>query len=160
MYNQNQAVNPQNFVKTTVIIHLALFMGQVLFAAVCLFISVNPVINLKTVNDPFFYMSPALVIFGIFMGTFLFKQLLAKIAEKPTVKEKLSAYQAALIIRYALSEGASFFGIVCMLLTNNAYYLLVVGINIIYFIIIRPTKFKIQDDLNLAYEEQAEMDPK
>lgn len=160
MYNQNQPVNPQNFVKTTVIIHLALFMGQVLFAAVTLFISVNPVINLKPVNDPFFYISPALVIFGIFMGNFLFRRLQAKIAEKPSLKEKLTAYQTALITRYALSEGASLFGIVCMLLTNNAYYLIVTGVNIIYFIILRPTKFKIQDDLGLGYGEQAELDAK
>ena len=160
MYNRNQAVNPQSFVKTTVIIHLALFIGQVLFAAVCLFISVNPMLNLKPVNDPFFYISPALVIFGIFMGSFLFKQLQGKIAEKPSLKEKLAAYQTALITRYAFSEGASMFGIVCMLLTNNVFYLIVTGVNILYFITIRPTKFKIQDDLDLGFEEQAEIEAK
>jgi F0F1-type ATP synthase membrane subunit c/vacuolar-type H+-ATPase subunit K len=158
MDNRNPAVNPQNFVKLIVIIHLALFMGQVVFAALALFISDNTALNLKPGNDPLFYISPVLVVFGIFTGSFMFKQAVAKVAEKPSLSEKLSAYQTALIIRYALSEGPSLFGIVCMLLTHNLYYLIVVGVNILYFIIIRPTKFKIQDDLNLAYDEQTELD--
>jgi len=158
MYNRNTSVNSQNFVKLIVIIHLALFMGQVVFAALALFVSDNAALNLKPGNDPLFYISPILVILGIFAGSFLFKQAVAKVAEKHSLTEKLSAYQTALIIRYALSEAPSLFGIVCLLLTHNVYYLIVVGVNILYFIIIRPTKFKIQDDLNLAYEEQAEMD--
>ena len=160
MYNQNQPVSPQNFVKTIIIIHLALFMGQALFAAVALFLSKNAALNLKPGNDPLFYISPIMVIFGIGMGSFLFKQQMAKVAEQPSLTGKLQDYQKALIIRYALIEGPSLFSIVCVLLTGNIYYLIIAGINILYFITIRPTKFQIHDDLNLAYEEQGEMDAK
>lgn len=160
MYNQNQPVGPQNFLKVIIIIHLALFMGQALFAAVSLFVAKNAALNLKPGNDVFFYIAPIMVIFGIGVGSFLFKKLMAKVAEQPSLTGKLQAYQTALIVRYALSEGASLFCIVCMLLTGNVYYLIVAGINILYFIIIRPTKFKLQDDLNLGYDEQVEMDAK
>jgi hypothetical protein len=160
MYNQKQPVGPQNFLKVIIIIHLALFMGQTLFAAVALFISKNAALNLKPGNDALFFIAPAMVVFGIVTGTFLFKQQVAKLGDKTSLKEKLQAYQTALIIRYALSEGVSMFGIVCMLLTGNVYYLILTGVNILYFIMIRPTKFKIQDDLNLTYEDQAEMEVK
>jgi len=159
MYNQNQAVKPQSFVKTIIIIHLALFMGQVVFAAVVLFIAKQPVVNFKPGADPLFYMAPVLVLFGMAAGSFLFKQLRSKAAERESLTAKLSAYQAALIIRYALSEGPSLFCIVCMMITNNGYYLVIAGINILYFIMIRPSRTKIQDDLNLTYQEKAEMDP-
>jgi len=160
MYNQNQPVKPQNFVKLNVTIHLAMVMGQILFAAVVLLISKNATLNLKPGNDPLFYVAPFMLVFGIFTGSFLFKQQVAKLSDKPSLKEKLQAYQKALIVRYALSEGVSMLSIVGMILTGNVYYLIIAGVNILYFIIIRPTKFKLQDDLNLAYEEQAEMDAK
>ncbi|HZY39710.1 MAG TPA: hypothetical protein VFE53_23810 [Mucilaginibacter sp.] len=160
MYNQYQTVKPQNFIKIAVIIHLALFMGQALFAALVLFISKQPVLNLKPGNDPLFYIAPVLVLFGVFAGSFLFKRIVIKLGEKPSLTEKLKSYQVAMITRYALSEGPSLFGIVCMMLTQNVYYLIIVSVNVLYFIIIRPTKFKIYNDLNLAYEEQSEMDPK
>jgi hypothetical protein len=160
MYNRNQPVGPQNFVKIIVIIHLALFMGQALLAGFALLLSKNAALNLKPGNDPLFYISPIMVIFGIGMGSFLFKQQMAKVAAQPSLAGKLQTYQTALIIRYALIEGPSLFSIVCVLLTGNIYYLIIAGINILYFITIRPTKFKIQEDLNLAYDEQAEMDGK
>ena len=158
MYNQNQPIDPKNFVKLMIIIHLALFMGQTLFAAVVLFISKDPALNLKPGNDVLFYIVPFMLLAGIFGGSFVYKQQMAKLGEKTSLTEKLQVYQKALIIRYALSEGVSMLSIVCMLLTGNVYYLILTGINILYFIVIRPTKFKIFDDLNLGYEDQAEMD--
>jgi len=160
MYSRNLSLDPKKFVKILVFIHLSLFMGQVLFAAVCLFISVRPVLDLKPVNDVFFFIAPFLILSGILAGSFLFKTLKAKVAEKQTLIEKLRAYQTAMIVRFAFGEGPSLFGLVCFLLTHNLYYLFCVGVNLIYFIIIRPTKFNIHDDLALSYEDQAELDAK
>ena len=158
MYNQTSIPNPKSFIKTTTIIHLALLAGQVVFGVAVFFITPNPIIDLKPGNDPFFYISPALVVMGIFLGTFLFKKQLEKVAEKTSLQEKLPVYQSALIMRAAMSEGASLFGIVCMMLTANLFYLLIVGINILYFIWIRPTKFKIEEDLKLDYDEKAALE--
>jgi hypothetical protein len=89
-------------------------------------------------------------------SNFIFKQLLNNIAQKNTLREKLMAYQSALIVRYALLEGASLFGIVCYLLTGNLLFLLISGGLVLYFVTIRPTKSSIQNDLNLSYEDQTE----
>lgn len=158
MYNRTTAPGPKNFIKTTMIIHLALLMGQVLFAVVTCFIAPNAVLDLKPTNDVLFYIAPALVVATMFLGSFLFKQQLSKLDAGATLQGKLVVYQTALIIRCAMSEGASLFCIVCALNTGNLFYLVVAGINIIYFIWIRPTKAKIEDSLNLDYNEKAAME--
>jgi len=152
--NQNSTQTLQAFFKINIIIHAALLIGQVLFGVVSYAISPNPVVNLKAGNDPFFYIVPVLIASGIFFGSFLFNQQISKLAEKESLKEKLTGYQTALIIRYALAEGPSLFGIVAFMLGGNLFYLLLVGLNIIYFIWIRPTKEKIKEALNLTYEDE------
>jgi len=158
MYNQTSIPNPKALVKTTIFIHLALLAGQVLFGVMVFFITPDPVINLKPGNDAFFYVLPFMIVLAMFLGSFLFKQQLGKAAEKTTIKEKLGVYQTAFIMRAAASEGASMFGIVCMMLTGNLFYLILVGVNILYFIWIRPTILKIEDALNLDYEEKAALE--
>jgi hypothetical protein len=127
----------------------------VLFAAVAYFITPNPLLDLKPGNDVFFYIAPGLVVATMFLGSFLFKQRMSKLDANATLQGKLTVYQTALIIRCAMSEGASLFCIVCALNTGNLFYLVVAGVNILYFIWIRPTKTKIKDSLNLDYNEKA-----
>ncbi|WP_295675965.1 hypothetical protein [uncultured Mucilaginibacter sp.] len=158
MYNQTNTINPKSLIKTTIIIHLALLIGQVLFGVVVFAITPNPVFNWKPGNDVFFYVLILLVCLGIFLGSFLFKQQLANAAEKTNLKDKLGVYQTAFIVRAALSEGASIFGIVCTMITSNLFYLAIVGINILFFISIRPTRDKIEEALNLDYNEKAAID--
>lgn len=67
------------------------------------------------------------------------------------------AYQSATIVRLALLEGPSLFGIVGFLLTGNLIFLGISGALIACFIYQRPTRQKIEDDLNLSYEEKAEL---
>jgi hypothetical protein len=158
MYNQTSSPNPNNFIKTTTIIHLGLLIGQVLFGTVVFFSAQNPVVDLHPGNDVIFYVAPLMIIAAMFVGSLLYKQQIKKSAEKTTVKEKLGVYQAALIMRCAASEGASFFCIAYTLITANLFYLILAGVNIIYFISIRPTREKIEEALNLDYNEKAVID--
>jgi hypothetical protein len=154
---QNSTQNPQAFFKTTAIIHAALLIGQVLFGATVFSITQSTGLNLNPGNDVFYYVALLLVIGGMILGSFLYKQQLAKLGGEATLKEKTAAYQTALIIRCALSEGASLFCIIHYMLTGNLFYLLLVGLNILYFIWIRPTKDKIADEVNLSYEDKVEL---
>jgi hypothetical protein len=149
---------PQAFLKMIVIIHGALLAGQVLFGITALASTKSMGIIMKPADDPFFYVAPFLTLSSIAAGIFLFKQQLAKLPEKVTLKEKIAGYQTGLIIKYALTEGASLFGIVAYLLTGNLLYLIITGVNVIYFFWIRPTKDKIVDDLNLSYEDKIELE--
>jgi hypothetical protein len=153
-----EATNKQGFFKLVAMIHAALLIGQVLFAIVVFSITKSTGLNLKpTPDDLFFYIALVLVIAGIFGGSFAYKQQLTKLPDTATLREKLTGYQTALIIRCALSQGACFFCIVCYMLTGNEFYLVLTGINILYFIWVRPVKDQIADDLNLSYENKEEL---
>jgi hypothetical protein len=145
---------PGAFFKVTVIIHAALIAGQLLFAAMAFFITPSAGLNLKPGNDIFFYAVPAVVIFGMLAGTFYYRQLLAKISPEATLKEKTAGYQTAFIARCGIAEGASLFTIIIFMANGNLFYLIVLAINVLYFVWIRPTKQKIEDDMDLTYEDK------
>jgi hypothetical protein len=155
--NQPGLRDPGNYLKTITIIHIALLTGQVMFAIVSFFMTNSTSLNLNPAGDVYFYIVPVFALFGIIAGSLLFKQLVAGTAGKKTLSEKLAGYQTALIVRFALTEGASLFAIVSYLLGGNLFYLVVAGLNMLYFILIRPTKDKMSDDLNLSYEDKIAM---
>lgn len=154
--DRNYIANPQTFIRTISIIHLALMAGQLLFAFLTFSMKKSTIVNLKPDGDVYFYIAPLLIFSGMLIGSFLFNQLLAKATEAESLNKKLAAYQSAFIIRCALSEGGAMFAIVCYLLTANFFYLSLAGVNILYFLWLRPTKEKIEADLNLSYEEKIE----
>ncbi|WP_121811596.1 hypothetical protein [Mucilaginibacter kameinonensis] len=153
---QAQNQSPAAIVKTLPIIHLALVAGQTLFVAVTFIIPKNPVKSAG--NDMLIYIAPILAVTCFIAGHFLFLKLLGNIKSDSTLKDKLMAYQSATIVRLALLEGPSLFSIVGFLLTGNMIFLGITGAIIAYFIYLRPTRQKIEDDLSLSYEEKAELD--
>jgi hypothetical protein len=154
MYNQNYSGQSQPSFKILTIIHAALMAGQLLFAVVVFSITQNNGINYQPGSDPLFYIAILLTVGGMIAGTFVSKTLLGKIDVNGTLRQKLMAYQTALIPRWAFTEGASLFCIVCYMLSGNLFYLILVGLNVIWFWMIRPTKKKAKADLNLNYEEE------
>lgn len=155
--NQNREVSPKTFLKTIGIIHLALVVGQVLFGVVVFTQSHAISLNLKDTHDPFLLVVPIMAIGSFTASIIVFKQLLNAAANKATLTAKITAYQSALIVRFALLEGASLFGIVTFLLRGNLLFIGISGLIVLYFLILRPTKDKTQTDLNLSYEETAEL---
>jgi hypothetical protein len=158
MINQNLQQPPKTMLKTIPLIHLGLLGGQVLFAITVLAITPSGKFSINTPNDPYLIAVPIMAIACFTASTVLYRQLLTTAISKPTVQQKIVAYQTAMIIRLALLEGPSLFGIVVYQLTANLLYLAISGIIILFFIIIRPTRDKIATDLNLDYQDKAELD--
>ncbi len=157
MINKQPVVqNPNTFVKTISIIHLALIAGQIIFAAAAFMTTKNHATSKS--DEVFIYVAPILALSGFAISNISFKTLVNKIDSQSPLKTKLTAYQSALIVRFALLEGPSLFAIVSFMLTGNLIFLGVSGAIIAYFIYLRPTKQKTEDDLNLGYEEKAELD--
>jgi len=155
---QNQQSLPKEKLKVNTIIHLALLVGQLLFAIVAFSITENKGINVKYTGDPFLFVVPFMAISCFVLSTFMYKQQLALAVNKETVSDKLMAYQTAMIVRCALLQGSSLFGIVTYLISGNLFFLLISAAIILYFITIRPTKDSVATDLNLSYDEKAELD--
>ncbi|SDT54711.1 hypothetical protein SAMN05216490_3982 [Mucilaginibacter mallensis] len=158
MNNQNLPQTPKTFLRTITIIHLALLVGQVIFSVLVFTITKSTFIDLTNTKDPFLFVAPILAVACFIASNFMYKLRLSEAINKPTLKGKLMGYQAALIIRCALLEGPSLFGIVTYMVTRNFLFLLISGLIILYFITIRPTKDKIANDLNLDYEDKMQFD--
>lgn len=134
------------------IIHGALTVGQVLFAAITLIAKngkeMDP--SQSETNNLLLIMALLMVSGGIALGTIFFKRKLKAIQESNNLVDKLSDYSTALIIRFALMEAASLFCIVGYLLTSNYIFLGFSGIVLILFIVLRPTKANVLKDLELG----------
>jgi hypothetical protein len=152
--NAKSIANPQLFLKTNQVIHGALLVGQLLFGIATLFITNGARLNLKPGDDVFFYVVPFMIIGGMIAGSFLYRRQLNQMDKNAQLKQKLSVYQTAFIIRCAPSEGASLFGVVICMQTNNLFYLVLVGLNVIYFVWIQPSKEKIEEDLKLSDDDK------
>ncbi|MES2279170.1 MAG: hypothetical protein V4592_24270 [Bacteroidota bacterium] len=158
MINNNTSPTPGMAFKVLTIIHLALMLGQVLFGVVVFFQTRSVRVNIEKIDDVYIYIVPFMAISCFIASNFMYKQQLGIAAGKPTLQEKMTGYQTALIVRYALLEGASLFGIVVYLLTGNLLFLLISGAIVIYFLLIRPTRDRVEADLNLTYEEKIDLD--
>ncbi|TWI97655.1 hypothetical protein JN11_03478 [Mucilaginibacter frigoritolerans] len=154
MYNQTSVANSQNFVKTINIIHTALLAGLILFSVVAYNINTNKLMSFELSKDAFFYLVPSFIIVGGITGIYLFNQTIKKAINEDSLSSKLAIYSKAFISKCALIEGPAMFGIVVFLLSGNLFYLLFSGLNIIHLAVQKPTKTKIEDSLNLSYEDK------
>ena len=150
--------NPAAAVKTMKIIHGALLAGQVLFAGVAYATGTKAIyFNARDTKDVFFFVAPLLAFGGIIAGFFLFKQLITRLTEKADLRSKLTGYQTAFITRAALLEGPSLFNIVAFMLSGNLFYLLISVVLMLILLRSRPTASLIADDLQLGYDDRAEL---
>jgi len=74
--------------------------------------------------------------------------------DEPGLSKKLADYRSALIVRWALVEGPSFFAIVSYLLTGNYLLLGFAIILIAIFILIMPSSSKLDSDLELSWQDK------
>lgn len=153
---QTQNQSPPLILKQITIIHLALVAGQILFGIVVFAVGKQHPHNSK--NDALIYVMPAMAIGSFIVSMLLPKNMISNIKSEQPLLAKLKLYQAAFIVRMALLEGPSLFGITCFLLTNNVVFISISAALVLYAIYQRPTRQKIEDDLNLGYEEKAEFD--
>lgn len=148
----------KTYLRVNSILHLALMMGQIIFAAVCLAMTGKTKIVLDNTEDIFLIVVPAVTLFGIFVSGFMFKKSLETAVSKSYLIDKLTAYRVALIMRYAFLEAPSLLSIVAYLLTGNFGYILISGFIILYFIALRPTKDRLEKDLQLDYKQKEEVE--
>lgn len=160
MSYQTRPLTPAGVIKTLPIIHAALIIGQVLFAAITLFITLSKPAASRSAqpDDVFMILVPVMAAGSVVLGQFMFKKLLAVAQQQATIQGKMARYQSAFIVRMALLEGASLFGIVVYLLTANPLFIGISGLLVIYGIWLRPTRQKTEDDLQLSYPDKLDMD--
>ncbi len=150
MTNENFSLNEA--IKINLIIWVALIMGMLFFAAISVFLVTSGGVKINQIEQftTLIYIVPSFAIMSVFAGFFMFKKKLTAIREKTDVITKISEYHAALIIRWALLEGAAFFSIVSYLLTGNYILLGIAVVIITIFILIMPSRVRLETDIELS----------
>lgn len=146
----------KDFFKSVQIIHLALITGVIIlgiFAYSFHYIGIE-MEGGKDLNFDLIYVVPVFAIAGIIASNLVFKQKLKECIARPNLKEKLNCYRSALIIKFALIEGSSFFALVAFLLTGDLLYLGFAAILVVVFITYIPSKEKSIVDLELNQTEK------
>ena len=70
-----------------------------------------------------------------------------------SLREKLVLYQQTTIVRYAILDAATFFSAIAFMLSSNVFYLVISLLLLLYLIKLRPTKWKLLEDLALNKED-------
>lgn len=139
------------YFKSIKIVHIALVVGIVFFTLVSILLQIKGFGTVgQEIDNVLLIVVPIFALIGIFASTLVFKNKLNGIRKKSSLKEKMEEYRSALIIKFALIEGPSFFVVVSYLLTGNYIYLGILVILIIVFLIYTPNKTKFINDLELT----------
>ncbi len=151
MEKQNAVkLTPQSYITTITIIHLGMFTGVAIFAIVVyLQLDEGSELKINYSEDLLFFLVPLAAVGAYFLGDMLFHKKIDALIETNSLKEKIMGYQTAFIIRLALLEGSAFFALSAYIIMQNLYYLLIFGLILLLFLLLKPSKQKIENDLKL-----------
>lgn len=146
----------QNTLKSLQVLHKAMLLGQVLFAAVVLFLKYS-----GSFTSSFSHLDKTLQVFavaisfaGFFIGSALFKKKVQQARDlSADIKTKAAAYRSASIIQWALLEAPCLFCIICFLLVGNYAFIALAAVLMFWFALNAPSKIKIMMLLRLSEEE-------
>lgn len=127
-------------IKTLQIIHFALIAG-VTSAYFILGDLFNIAIPKLEGENLYYIFIPAI---AVLTSNFLYNQIILKIDKKNTNEAKMIKYQSASIIRWGILEAGAF-----LILILKPELILFGLLLLIYLLLVRPTKTKIESELNI-----------
>jgi hypothetical protein len=153
-------ISNAEYFRTNVIVYWALILGVIMANAVIVFMFLNETIDnmFAEINFPVAAIALGVTIVSIFLSRMLFRKRMEAIQVLTKLAEKMSAYKAALMIKYALIEFPAF---VCIILFAISNEVLIMGIALViigYYLSERPTRLKCYADLCLDEKEKMQLD--
>ena len=151
----SQKITSKDYFKAILVVHIAFIIGLVFFGLISFLLQLKGFGSIgQEINTAFIYLVPIIAIGGIIGSKLIFKRKLNDCSNKSNLYEKLTEYRSALIIKFAIIEGATFISIISYLLTGDLILLAIAGLLIIVFLTYRPTKEKLFFDLELSHSEK------
>lgn len=136
------------------LIYSITILGLLLFMALSYSQSTNLIIGFSSKREVWPYIVPLVAMASYFGGNLMFNRTVSQITEESPLKQKLTHYLQAGIIRYILLEGSAFIGVIAYRENHNIFYLAIVASLILYLLKLRPTKEGVIRDLGLKGEEK------
>jgi len=148
-----------NAFKALEILHKAMLIGMVLLAGVGVFVVNRGSLHvMPSLEKPLQVVSLLLSVGGVAAGFMLFNKRIKAIPPTDAAPQRMDAYRAAAIVRWALIEVPSMFSLVSFLITGN-YAFLALGIALmLVFLVTRPAKPIIVYLLQLNQQEVSQLE--
>lgn len=153
-------MNKENSLRVLNIFHKALLMGQIIFAAVCVYLVYSGKVKSFSINldKPLQVAALLMAAAGVFAGNTLFKKKLLQIRDlQENAKQKFEAYRAASLLQWSLIEVPSIFSIICFFLTGNYAFIALAFLLIMIFAIQAPSKNKVAQQLQVNEADLEEL---
>lgn len=146
---------PKDFIKSLQIIHFALLMGVIVFAAyVSIHLNEQLIFSYQE-GKAFLYIAITISFVGNLMSKSLFIKLIKKIPDDADLLQKASKYSIAHIFRVAMLEFPALVCVIFVLQSNNSFYFILVGILLLMILAIFPTKNKFANEVPLTTKEKS-----
>jgi hypothetical protein len=150
-----KGITSRTFRLTLNIIFAAQMLTLLIFSGVLMWLnSSEQVLPVEDVGQIFHYIVPIITITTLAASYMVFKMMIGKINPSLDLKQKLPKYQVAVIVRSALLELPGLLAAVAALITGDMLFLLASLLVIFLFLMVRPTPFRIAEDLNLSAAER------
>lgn len=148
--------NSGSYFQSLRIVHAFLLGGTIVFLALVRFVLLDSdSIDTAAVVDPMLLYAPAVVmLLGVLFGEFMFQRQLKEGRVQNELIDKLNAYRAACIVRWASIEGTVLFAIVWFLLYADKYFMAIALVGMALLAFARPTPQKAAQHLQLSEEEK------
>lgn len=138
------------------IIHASILGGSILFLAVVRFLLIEPDdLATAAIDDPLIlYLPAAVMLIGVLLGEFLFRRQVKDARPLPELIDKLNAYRAACIVRWAAIEGPVLLATIFFMLYADKYFMAIALVGMALMAFARPTPEKAVQNLQLNEEEK------
>lgn len=151
MANIDQAITANTVVKTNSLIYYSILLALV-FVTVIFFINHENQEIIFDLQNQNFLISIGLGLSAIVLSSFVFNYFKNQIDDKLPLQGKIAKLQTSYIIRYAIIEMPVF--LIIFLLQDNKSYFIIPAILILFLLLIKPSRSKIEEDLNLTSEQR------
>ncbi|MBW8522370.1 hypothetical protein K0U91_07780 [Chryseobacterium chendengshani] len=150
---KNQNIEPASFFKMMSLIYNALLAGMIIMGGIMYLM--NPSKNLDfDLSNQLLAIMLVVMVTGVFGSNLGYNFLKNKIDNNDSIGEKIAKVQGATIAKLAFIEAPALLGIILYMVESNLAFLMLSAIMILYFLVLKPSKDKILDDMNLTSEER------
>lgn len=153
--NTKDATSKPGFFKTLTTIYYALLAGQIFFALMCYYLVHEPA---QPISASMFrilqFIALGWLLGGGITAQIIYKKHVKKASLSKTTEVKTKLYSTATIIRLALLESITLYLLVAFFITADQIFIIMALLNIMFFLLYRPTKTRIEGELKLSKKEK------
>lgn len=159
MENHGQPEVRTSFFQPLRVIHGALLVGCLAMLAVVRFLLLDGAeIDSAEITDPLIRFTPVVVlIIGVLAGSLLFQQQIKAAVSMDKLIDKLNAYRAACIVRWAALEAPALLSTIWFLIYADKFFMAIALVSMALLAFARPNPAKAAQQLQLNEEETNEI---